>query len=53
MKQSNIQKKSPIKFEGKARLYNFSEITSYSKINRPFMNESKKNSIRAKLDLEK
>jgi hypothetical protein len=35
------------------KLYNFSEIDSYRHINRPFLNEKKKEHIKSRLDLEK
>jgi hypothetical protein len=35
------------------KLYNFSEISSYKNINRPYLNDVKKEHIKNKLDLEK
>ncbi len=45
--------KSPQRLVNGVRLYNFSEIESYKHINKPHLNEMKKEHIKNKLDLEK
>lgn len=45
--------KSPSRVVNGIRLYNFSDIDSYRRINRPILNEQKKKHIKEKLNLEK
>jgi hypothetical protein len=45
--------KSPQRLVNGVKLYNFSEIESYKHINKPYLNEMKKEHIKNKLDLEK
>jgi hypothetical protein len=45
--------KSPSKNIKGVRVYNFSNINSYGKITRPFLNQDKYSEIKEKLDLEK
>lgn len=45
--------KSPQRVVNGVKLYNFSELQSYKHINKPYLNEMKKEHIKNKLDLEK
>jgi hypothetical protein len=50
---NSSRNKSPQRLINGVKLYNFSEIESYRHINRPYLNEMKKEHIKNKLDLEK